>query len=497
MSNIKEQYNIYDNLIGISSAQGKSGIEFNPFDNRSILINSEGYNISATGNTGSCGIESSSGNLYNCIGKSYAGNGIQSSSSILQNCVGIAGGTTSGSTLSFYSFVSNGDVEYNNCNSQTGSNNSYPLLIYSIENGKFNNCNFKSTNNRAIEFLDLGLIPVPQYEFNNIQFKNCSIGCNLGSGGVSPINLPVGSTCILNIDNCTIEGRNGIIVGYGSSVNNNIIKVGSTNNFAIIGATAGPVLVSYSNNNIKGCTSTNAGVTAISQAIPVNTNIDNVGNIVYNQRIYNGLVGYWDAGNLQSYSGSGTALNDISQNSRIDVTLSGVTYGPTSGGFLYFDGTDSGIAPHDSSLVLQTNITIEAFVYPISFSTNQNILNKDSNQGYRLRFDTGGGIRFIANGGSINYGSTGATSSINQWVHVVATHGPTGGRLYRNGQQVGSSNLAYSSINSSGNLNIGQLTGGSERFNGNIAIIRLYNRVLTPNEITQNLYADGKRFGIT
>ena len=162
MSDVKLQYNIYDNLIGISSGTGQAGIWFYGEDERSLLINSQGYNISATGSTESCGIRSQGGKMQNCIGKSLAGNGIISNSSTLENCIGIAGGTTAGSPLSFYSFRSYIDNYYNNCSSQVGSNNSYPLIIEgtrSFDNfdqnplqTKFENCSFSSINNNAIDF---------------------------------------------------------------------------------------------------------------------------------------------------------------------------------------------------------------------------------------------------------------------------------------------------------------------------------------------------------
>ena len=66
-------------------------------------------------------------------------------------------------------------------------------------------------------------------------------------------------------------------------------------------------------------------ITGVSSVVPVVTT---------------GLQLYLDAGNASSYSGSGTAWNDLSGNSRNGTLTNGPTYSSADGGSIVFDGAD-------------------------------------------------------------------------------------------------------------------------------------------------------------
>lgn len=277
---------IYQDLIGISSGLGSPGILYEENENhvKGWLIDSFGYNKSTTPSDGffpHSGIFSYYGNLENCTGKSLLGNGIGGKKMIAKNCIGVAGGTTAGSPFEFFSFFLQSGGYLINSSSQVGSNNSYPLYLDSdqVPNGRrvstyISNCTLNSKNNYCIKVNQTPAIP-----YTSIKIEGSSLGCTTASTGFGIINLPIGSTCIMHINNCQIVSRNSILVGPYSTINNNSIVIGSNANYAITGTFGGGNNISYSNNNIRGATSTGGGVNNITQQI--SSNVDTKGNINY------------------------------------------------------------------------------------------------------------------------------------------------------------------------------------------------------------------------
>jgi hypothetical protein len=92
--------------------------------------------------------------------------------------------------------------------------------------------------------------------------------------------------------------------------------------------------------------------------------------------------------------------------------------------------------------------------------------------------------------------------STNTWYHVIITYdGTTNHFIYINGIQVATSssfsgpNTPLSTVNTP--IYIGPAattTWGA--FNGKIGVLRIYDRVLSPSEITTNFNALQTRFGI-
>jgi hypothetical protein len=92
--------------------------------------------------------------------------------------------------------------------------------------------------------------------------------------------------------------------------------------------------------------------------------------------------------------------------------------------------------------------------------------------------------------------------STNTWYHVIITYdGTTNHFIYINGIQVATSssfsgpNTPLSTMNTP--IYIGPAattTWGA--FNGKIGVLRIYNRVLSPSEVTTNFNAQNTRFGI-
>ena len=234
--------------------------------------------------------------------------------------------------------------------------------------------------------------------------------------------------------------------------------------------------------------------------------------------IWSNLVLYLDAGNTNSYSGSGTAWNDLTGGNHNATLIHSPTYSSTSGGGSFtFDGTnDYATIPDDNDFIFGTGaFTEEAWFKRTSSSGYEIVLERgDSSSWGGLRMDelypnpthytdSSSGIT----GNAYPSISTSQTSYdvTTDWVHIaIKKYNNASIRFYRNGTAltettyVGSSNQGWlpqgTSVSSDYNLHIAG-ADSSKRFTGEIAIIRVYNTGLSDAQITQHYNAEKARFG--
>lgn len=201
-----------------------------------------------------------------------------------------------------------------------------------------------------------------------------------------------------------------------------------------------------------------------------------------------------DAGNPRSYSGSGSTWYDISGNKN-HATLTS-TYAYTSGSHFKFSAGGVATTPAFNGLTNQMSLEV---VYRSnssdSFSTygrildwNDTTISLGSSNTYQLRswINIGGGRtgEFIING----------IGQDNLWHHLILFSNGSAGGLYHNGQLVSSTSVSGNLENSSNYLTISN--GDSYQFNGDIALVRMYSRGLTEQEIQKNFYATKGRFNL-
>ena len=217
-----------------------------------------------------------------------------------------------------------------------------------------------------------------------------------------------------------------------------------------------------------------------------------------------GLVLHLDAGNTASYSGSGTTWNDLSGNGS-NVTLNNTTYSAANGGYLVFNNTTS-YADFTANIGSTNVVTVEMWVKPIS-----------------LLGSTGGGAMFFGfslydvwtSGGNIGYNTSagdqygisstqadylGITGGWRHLVFVMNANSKTNNKIYVNGESQTMSQVAgvFGSVNSVFNSGAGRISGwrndASWKMNMNLANFKVYNRELTPQEITNNFNTSKTRF---
>ena len=212
-----------------------------------------------------------------------------------------------------------------------------------------------------------------------------------------------------------------------------------------------------------------------------------------------GLVLALDAGDTNSYSGSGSAWYDISSSQSSGNIESDPTFSSNNGGYFDFDGIDDVIDfrfdQNGPDLTLST-ITVSAWV---NFDSATWVMGNGAQ--FRIRLNgtaIGFWIRELSAGSANELTSPSSTMSTGEWGNIVGTYDGTNQKIYHNGVEVASTNPGLGFLDAgSNNLTIGEsYYGSNEFFNGKLSATSIYNRALTPQEIQQNYNALRGRFGI-
>ena len=238
--------------------------------------------------------------------------------------------------------------------------------------------------------------------------------------------------------------------------------------------------------------------------------------VTYNPRIVtDGLVLALDAGNSKSYPGSGTTWTDLSGNGNNGTltNMDGANLDSANGGSLTFDGTDEEIRVNISNFFTSYSqqITMETWVYIPTSATWSNgyyggIFTRGAFDGCHGLWRTSSNnnvvfyCRTIGGGTAV---SSRATITRDTWYQLVGVWTGSGTQLYVNGVLVDSDSGSLGDTENSGSygvFEIGREAAASgafgNRFTGNQASCKIYNKALTASEIQQNFNATRSRFGI-
>lgn len=228
----------------------------------------------------------------------------------------------------------------------------------------------------------------------------------------------------------------------------------------------------------------------------------------------NGLIGYYDPGNLNSYIGSGTTWTDISSYGN-NLSINNGSFNSGNGGSIVFNGSNT-YAYKSSVAVSSYNIfTMAMFV---------KFADTGSGVGGRFIFSFGrdiggstGGLALFAYGfasassGQVifelgsGYGrvSFGFVPTVGQWYYLVATADGSNTRTYVNGVLQNTAAQTTGAIASSPGLSLGSYLSAATPpaastywHNGNIGATAMYNRALSASEITQSYLVQKGRYGL-
>jgi hypothetical protein len=207
--------------------------------------------------------------------------------------------------------------------------------------------------------------------------------------------------------------------------------------------------------------------------------------------VTNGLVGYWDAANTRSYSGTGLTVNGLVGG--IGGTLvNGVGFGTTDNGYFIFDGSNDYINFGNSSTLQQSTGSLSAWTKASSPGSGyRGIIAK---QGAYGLFYTDS-VLVAYDWAADTPRSTGINIADNTWKNVVLTYQSgvsNGTRIYINGVSVLTATITIQS-------QVANLFGGAEA-NANqfascqISSFNMYSRALTAQEVLHNYNTTKGRF---
>lgn len=212
--------------------------------------------------------------------------------------------------------------------------------------------------------------------------------------------------------------------------------------------------------------------------------------------VNSGLIVNLDAGDINSYPGTGTSWSDLAGNNH--CTLVNTSYLGADGGSIVFNGNGYGIMATPSTIVTDGSISIELWVkWTTTGESTNNIQllidnNHTDNQGFVIQDLPHLSSKAI---GALGVSSTGVVGTGN-WVNIIATLTNQASKLYINGTLNNSTARNSGLLPVQPNITIGKWQGGTRYLVGNIAIVRIYHKELTAAEVTQNFGAIKARFGL-
>ena len=227
--------------------------------------------------------------------------------------------------------------------------------------------------------------------------------------------------------------------------------------------------------------------------------------------VTDGLILCLDAADKNSYPGSGTTWFD-SKGSGINGTISGCTFSEEYGGILNFDGSNDKVDFSPSAFTTVDEITISMWCrvesnagsYRCFMSSRNAETVNDYTTGFNLDMTNNSTSYFnrlnIEGAGRIGGAQDSMTDQIdfNTWTHIAVTKSTSNIQT--------KINLKAQSDRSRSDVAIGlqyicigaRYYSSANRgyFDGDIANVQLYDRVLTDSEIIQNYNATKSRFGL-
>jgi hypothetical protein len=236
--------------------------------------------------------------------------------------------------------------------------------------------------------------------------------------------------------------------------------------------------------------------------------------------VTDGLVLSLDAGDRNSYPGSGTTWNDLTGNGNDGTLVNGLTFNSSYNGGIEQDGSDDYITvPYKPSLAFPGNtpFSFQIVFRNKSLKTNFNAIISFGEQdtgnigGFQMKcfydsrytgpfgaigIDRYSGVNGFLSGVGYNYSTS--IESLSTSIFTYTYDSVSGAKGYRNGVLFQSTPSTGSAATpASGPFTIGTRAGVPSRVtNAIINSFFMYNRTLTDAEVLQNYNATKTRFGL-
>ena len=221
--------------------------------------------------------------------------------------------------------------------------------------------------------------------------------------------------------------------------------------------------------------------------------------------ITSGLLVHLDAGNTNSYPGTGTIWTDLSGNGHNGTFANPQSFDSESGSIV-FNGINNrvtfGVVP--AALRFTNNFTITVWLKFNSLLNPQTIISCNENAGYGIDTNTVKMISKLWINGSFTptAGETMSAYNTTSWVNITTTFNGSVINFYRNGNLIQSvskvGNITYTyfmPLLIGANPTLGPNTV-EHFFNGKISQVLIYNKALSSQEVIQNYDATKGRYKI-
>jgi len=227
--------------------------------------------------------------------------------------------------------------------------------------------------------------------------------------------------------------------------------------------------------------------------------------------ILNELDVHLDAGDKDSYSGSGTAVTDLTSNSLNATLVNGVGF---SDFYWTLDGTNDYIrsANLHGTIASPDTFSQGVWIYPTAEGVVCQIANT-ATPGVSSHFSTIESIESVGdpvprcglwNGTGITSDS-GSAISYNTWWHMAQTYNAATNTMkgYINGSEVASATVSFDSPSDGGATTLYHLFGAAtitnmgdgSYYNGRMSEIRIYNGELSAADVLENFNVTKTRYG--
>lgn len=208
--------------------------------------------------------------------------------------------------------------------------------------------------------------------------------------------------------------------------------------------------------------------------------------------VTNGLVLSLDAANARSYVSGSSTWFDISGYNYSGSLVNGPGFSSEVGGSIVFDGTNDTVnAVGFPSLPI--GISISCFVNVADLTTERAIIGKNAHLLSLLpnKISWWPDVR-------VTQVTVTPTITTNIWYHIGVTQTGSICNIYLNGQNIynNSATSQFATVYTQ-YTSIGAYNSGTQRFfSGSIAVMSLYNRILSDSEMLQNYNIYKLRFGL-
>ena len=239
-----------------------------------------------------------------------------------------------------------------------------------------------------------------------------------------------------------------------------------------------------------------------------------MGSVYGPNMVTDGLIMMLDAGNVNSYPGSGTTWYDLVSSNYGSMSL-GPTFSSANGGIIDFDGSDDSVHMNEG-VYSASAMTIAAWI-------NMDVVPASQTHGYPCilsKRDVGTGRSYFlafqksisklyweiknSSGAYFIMYSTKTNWTASTWYYVVTSYHASSGiaKMYIDGvEDAGTFSPAQPwSLDpiptTTSNTVVGATHASYYEFNGKIALVSFYSDILTAAEVLQNYNAHKSRFGL-